>query len=276
MTRDAPIDPQVVHEAWQRACRVDELLSRFGSPPASLPLVEAILQRARTGAQPPDAVLAGHAAGLSAPQWAASGEVVQRQIGQLMLTVSDFVETEPKTLTQIHMVVSAAAARVSLEAWRAQAETDGLTRLRNGYGLQADLEFATAREGALRIGFIDLDGLKAVNTRDGHDAGDRLIRDFGDRLRQEVHDAGGTAYRPHGDEFIVTMLVADGDLDAVLSQLAQTNDFAFSWGVAEWPADDEDVQTVQRIADQAMYAMKEIHKAGSKQADAVEEAEAPK
>ncbi len=263
MTRGDLVDPEEVHETWQRACRVDELLSRFDPPPKSLSLVEAILQRARTGTQPPDPVLMGHAAGLSAPQWAASGEVVQRQIGRLMLAVCQVVAIESSDMAEIHMVISSAAAQVSLDAWRKQAETDELTRLRNSYGLQTDLEEMTAQGGTLRIGFIDLDGLKKVNTDLGHEAGDRLIKRFAERLREVIHDKRGSAYRPHGDEFIVTMRVSDGHLDEALAAFADTREFAFSWGVAEWPTDDEDVQTVQRYADKAMYVMKEAHKAAA-------------
>jgi diguanylate cyclase (GGDEF)-like protein len=263
MTPPEPVDAAALHESWQRACRVDELLSRFDPPPHSLPLVEAILQRVRSGTQPPDPVLMGHAAGLSAPQWAASGEVVQRQIGRLMLTIAGHVDVEAYVVAETHMVISSAAAQVSLDAWRRQAETDELTRLRNAYGLQTDLEKAVGEGRTFKIGFIDLDGLKAVNTDEGHEAGDRLIRDFGGRLREVVHEHGGSAYRPHGDEFIVTLRVDDGDLNVVLDQFGATNQFAFSWGTSEWPTDDEDVQTVQRHADKAMYVMKDAHKAAA-------------
>jgi diguanylate cyclase (GGDEF)-like protein len=210
----------------------------------------------------------GAAAGLSAHQWTAkSGEVVQRQIGRLILTIVNAVEVEPRVLAEIHMLVSASAARVSLDAWRGQAETDELTRLRNSYGLQSDLEEATKRGLPLRVGFIDLDGLKQVNTEQGHDAGNRLIQQFGERLREFVHEQGGTAYRPHGDEFIAVLGTEQGHLDDALEALQETREFAFSWGVAEWPTDDEDIQTVQRLADQAMYEMKDAHKAAAAAAD---------
>ncbi len=260
MTSDDDARVREVHEAWLRACRVDDLLSRFDEPPQSSDLVRVVLQRAQSGTRPPDPVLAGAAKGFSANQWTVkSGEIVQRQLGRLMLVVADFVPAEARVIAEIHMVVSASAAQVSLDAWRGQAETDELTRLRNDFGLAADLDAVIAARRTFQLGFIDLDGLKKVNTEAGHEAGDRLIRTFANRLKETIHPLGGLAYRPHGDEFICVLPHDQGDLAEALGQLETSPDFAFSWGVAEWPSDDNDVETVRRLADQAMYEMKGRH-----------------
>ncbi|WP_156399888.1 diguanylate cyclase domain-containing protein [Phycicoccus sp. Soil748] len=50
-------------------------------------------------------------------------------------------------------------------------------------------------------------------------------------------------------------------MDDALQQLANTAEFRFSWGTAEWPKDDEDFDTVLRKADQSMYRMKAARKA---------------
>jgi diguanylate cyclase (GGDEF)-like protein len=49
---------------------------------------------------------------------------------------------------------------------------------------------------------IDLDGLKTVNDRDGHDAGDALIAKAGEIIRRGVRDRWD-AYRWGGDEFVI-------------------------------------------------------------------------
>lgn len=54
--------PEELDNDWRRACRLDELLSRFPPPPAP-DLVSAILRRAQGENWPPDAILAGHAMG---------------------------------------------------------------------------------------------------------------------------------------------------------------------------------------------------------------------
>lgn len=258
-----PSAAEEIHEAWMRSCRVDELLSRFNAPPNSLALVQAVIQRIENPAGTPFAVIAGHGSALSAPQWAAAGEVVQRQIGLLFMLVSDALGPPPGVISEIHMVMSAAAASLSLTAWRAQAESDQLTGLRNALGLQTDLdEHGRGTHGA-QLAMLDLDGLKKINDDEGHDAGNELIRRFANRLRDEVHDAGGRAYRPHGDEFVAILATAGEDLALILGQIEAAGEFRFSWGIAKWPDGDPDIQTVLRQADQRMYEMKTEHKSNN-------------
>lgn len=96
-------------------------------------------------------------------------------------------------------------------AWRMQltseqAMTDELTGLANRNVALRELERALARRnrvgGEVAAMFIDLDGFKAVNDTYGHVAGDALLAQVADRLREAVRSTD-TPARFGGDEFVV-------------------------------------------------------------------------
>ncbi len=93
-----------------------------------------------------------------------------------------------------------------LEASRAQARHDPLTRLPNRAALIERLGVAIAcarRDGALlAVLFIDLDGFKAVNDAHGHGTGDAVLRAVAARLAEHVRPQD-TVARFGGDEFVV-------------------------------------------------------------------------
>jgi diguanylate cyclase (GGDEF)-like protein/PAS domain S-box-containing protein len=99
------------------------------------------------------------------------------------------------------------------EKLRELAHHDPLTGLANRVRLADDLSAAQGRAAEsgrhVAVLFIDLDGFKQVNDTDGHDAGDRLLMQVGERL-QNLLRPGDSAARPGGDEFVVCC----GDLDA--------------------------------------------------------------
>lgn len=97
----------------------------------------------------------------------------------------------------------AAKAQARLAGAEAQAERDGLTGLSNRIGLDASLRrLADGRPRPVGVVFIDLDGLKAVNDTQGHDAGDTLIRVAARRLRRSGRRDDLVA-RLGGDEFVL-------------------------------------------------------------------------
>ncbi len=116
---------------------------------------------------------------------------------------------------------------------------------------------------------LDLDHFKRINDTMGHEAGDSLLREIGWRLQQGVRE-GDTVSRLGGDEF--ALVFPDiGEIQHVV-QLAQNvrSQFATpvtingreifceaSIGVALYPADTEDADSLLRFADSAMYHAKE-------------------
>ncbi|WP_022803073.1 sensor domain-containing diguanylate cyclase [Deinococcus ficus] len=82
-----------------------------------------------------------------------------------------------------------------------QARQDALTGLPNRRAFdEAHAELGASGQ-AYTLAVIDLDGLKAVNDREGHAQGDRLLQAFGQALGAQA--SGGVAYRLGGDEFAV-------------------------------------------------------------------------
>lgn len=72
--------------------------------------------------------------------------------------------------------------------------------------------------------FIDLDGFKSVNDQLGHDAGDRVLRAFSQRVQEEMRTrirAGDKLVRWGGDEFVVLAEAVDEDSLARLAERLQ-------------------------------------------------------
>jgi two-component system, cell cycle response regulator len=86
------------------------------------------------------------------------------------------------------------------------SETDPLTGLTNARGLSDHLEAELARlrryHGPLSLLLLDLDGLKGINDRYGHRAGDDAIRCLGEVIRSQLRESDLGA-RWGGDEFAV-------------------------------------------------------------------------
>ena len=94
------------------------------------------------------------------------------------------------------------------EHFRALAQTDGLTGLPNFRSFHARLEEEVARADRyshpLACAMVDLDGLKQINDRLGHAAGNRAILALADAVREELRDTDFAA-RYGGDEFVVLL-----------------------------------------------------------------------
>jgi diguanylate cyclase (GGDEF)-like protein len=88
------------------------------------------------------------------------------------------------------------------------AQYDQLTGLPNRYLLHDRLQLAcqrSARESKqLAVLYLDVDDFKSINDALGHAAGDALLKQFGQRLKEQVR-ASDTVARVGGDEFVVLM-----------------------------------------------------------------------
>jgi len=153
-----------------------------------------------------------------------------------------------------------------------QANHDPLTRLPNRTLFQERLSRALTRahrnQSIVALLFIDLDFFKQVNDTLGHLAGDFLLQQVAERLTSCVRQ-GDTVARLAGDEFTVILEdisePRDGAVVAhkILSLLAEPFDLqgreariSSSIGVALYPSDGGDAQTLIKLADAAMYRAK--------------------
>jgi diguanylate cyclase (GGDEF)-like protein/PAS domain S-box-containing protein len=122
--------------------------------------------------------------------------------------------------------------------------------------------------------FLDLDNFKQVNDTLGHDVGDGLLKIISSRLRASVRGDDFIA-RIGGDEFCVLLQdIADPREAAAVAQkliheLGKSYrigehqvDSGASIGIACVPQDGEDVATLLRLADLAMYRAKELGRNG--------------
>ena len=162
-------------------------------------------------------------------------------------------------------------ARLTHEAFH-----DALTGLPNRSLFRDRLEHAVAvrppdTEARLVILFLDLDDFKAVNDSLGHEAGDQLLCVVAQRLREEIR-AADTVARFGGDEFAILMeqVATSSEAIAIVDRIQvalrrplllqeRIMSMSASIGVA-YAEPGEDVDTLLRNADVAMYAAKDAGK----------------
>jgi diguanylate cyclase (GGDEF)-like protein/PAS domain S-box-containing protein len=151
--------------------------------------------------------------------------------------------------------------------------------------LQRSLLLCERHGRRLAIMFIDLDNFKRVNDTLGHTCGDELLRTAGDRLAGSLRaydsltrNAGEGEHaiaRLGGDEFIVMVSDIDRAVDvaAIAQRLVKTLEQPLvlqgtevfvggSLGVAIYPDDGRDIDTLLKNADTAMYRAKEAGRGG--------------
>ncbi|USX11581.1 EAL domain-containing protein [Oxalobacteraceae bacterium OTU3CAMAD1] len=155
------------------------------------------------------------------------------------------------------------------------ANYDSVTGLLNRHGLSGRLAAALTQAGAsgqaCAVLFIDIDKFKRVNDCFGHAAGDQLLTQMAQLLRAVVRE-GDVLARFGGDEFIVVLqglpqADVDGAAAACGQQILRALGCGFqlspqlitvsaSIGVACFPRDGDDADTLTRNADIAMHDVK--------------------
>jgi len=177
------------------------------------------------------------------------------------------------------------ALRAGEETIRYLAYYDGLTGLPNRRMMSEHLAQALRQvrrsKRPLALLFLDLDNFKSINDALGHSWGDKLLRQVADRLSQCVRSSdlvsrpgaqttNPPVFRFGGDEFAILLFSLQQEQDALLvvrrimSALAAP--FVFeghelfataSIGIAVSPSDGDDLRTLLRNADAAMYQAKQ-------------------
>lgn len=150
--------------------------------------------------------------------------------------------------------------------------------------LSREIERTSMGAGRLGVLLLDLDGFKHINDTLGHGTGDQLLQWTADRLRWGVRPADVVSRpstqsfkapkielaRPGGDEFIIMIpgMVHGEDALTVADRIRETMQRPFkvgerdvvlttSIGIAVYPDDGEDADTLLKHADTAMYHAKE-------------------
>jgi len=158
------------------------------------------------------------------------------------------------------------------EALVHQANYDSVTGLANRNLLKERLKqaFSECRRNqwTFTIAFIDVDNFKRVNDSLGHSAGDELIRMLGQRLSICIRDTD-TIARVGGDEFVILLnnQAIDENYHAVLGRIREELKQPFiiggtpitatcSIGLATFPRDGDNAETLLANADSAMYMAK--------------------
>jgi diguanylate cyclase (GGDEF)-like protein len=190
-------------------------------------------------------------------------ELLQRLADNLSFALENFNRADEKTKAD--------------ERIEYLASHDSLTKLPNremfNELLRYAIEAARRYQRRFAVLFIDLDRFKIINDSLGHDAGDMLLVEIANRLRQTLRSSDVVA-RMGGDEFVVILEeTAESHIEgisrnllSVLSQPLQLSGHechtTASIGIAMYPADGADVQTLTKNADMAMYLAKEDGKNG--------------
>lgn len=154
-----------------------------------------------------------------------------------------------------------------------QASHDRLTGLANRALFDAELTrarlTALSNNSRFAVLYIDADHFKTINDQHGHAAGDHVLQELANRLRNQVRQ-GDTVARLGGDEFAVLLpppknindisRVADGITHSMQQPIRLKNGqeiiLGLSIGVAFFPDDAMDTESLLQVADHAMYSTK--------------------
>ncbi|WP_206956174.1 bifunctional diguanylate cyclase/phosphodiesterase [Trinickia acidisoli] len=197
------------------------------------------------------------------------------------LTIFARAEHAPDGIEAQTVAMAVRIAGIAIERTRAEdsirhmANHDALTGLPNrtllADRLSQALLHAKRYKRGVTVAFVDLDNFKLINDSLGHHAGDDLLKTIAARMRDCVRSTD-TVVRLGGDEFVLVLFDdshEEHDLKGVIDRLrnaiaepvplgAQMYQVTSSMGLARYPVDGEDAETLLMNADAAMYRAKEL------------------
>ncbi len=170
-------------------------------------------------------------------------------------------DREHAAIDREHAAMDRRQARVELERAHIDDLTGAYRRATGEVVLQQEIDRARRSGESLVLAFVDVDGLKATNDREGHAAGDARLRDVVHAMRSKIR-----SYEPivrhGGDEFLCSF--AGVDVEAVrvrFSEIEQTlserdHSGSMSVGLAELQTEDRLSDLISR-ADEALLSERE-------------------
>ncbi|MEC4683926.1 MAG: EAL domain-containing protein [Nitrospirota bacterium] len=205
------------------------------------------------------------------------GEIAVRakegSLRQELLNISVVRDREGKTTHHVAVFTDISqikAAQLKLEYLSLHDPLTGLPNRRAfGDRIAQGLKAARRHQEHIGVAILDLDGFKEVNDRFGHEAGDRFLVEVAARLKAVLRENDVLA-RMGGDEFglllggIRSPLETGDILDRFIHALQfsfRVDDYAItlsgSLGIALYPEDGKDSETLLSHADLALYKAKE-------------------
>ncbi len=186
--------------------------------------------------------------------------VIRRPDGRIQYHVSQFTDiTEKKKKDELIL---------------SQANYDQLTGLpnRNLFKDRLEMKIKKTRRSKLPLSllFLDLDHFKDINDTLGHDKGDDLLIEVAARLKSCIGETD-TVARLGGDEFAIIMsdFMDNRQVDAIALRIIQSLNKPFNFsqnrtdyyistsiGIVFYPRDGNNMKSLMKHADQAMYAAK--------------------
>lgn len=201
-----------------------------------------------------------------------TGNADRETIQQVFAVGADDYVTKPIVDKELSIQVLNRLKRSRL--LRSQAETDVLTGVNNRQqstqALNQLLQLAHLSQQPLCLAVLDLDYFKRINDRYGHIQGDRVLRQFGQFLKQKFR-SGDVVARWGGEEFVVGMygitrsdgierlaeILEEWRSLGIVTSTGEPLYVSFSAGIAQYPCDGSSLQILYRTADATLYRAKQ-------------------
>lgn len=198
-----------------------------------------------------------------------SGDVITAEIAKSILHIKGQIEVGL-------FIKDISYQRRTEEAMTQMAFYDPLTKLENRAYFKKTIDelVDTSPSNNFAILFMDLDGFKQVNDTLGHSVGDELLIVIAKRIKNALRNNNDNNHicRFGGDEFVIMLENVDetgaakislrllNQIERVIKIEADELQVSASIGIALYPQHGEDVDTLLRHADTAMYQSKDIGK----------------